>query len=80
MGFTPLTSPQDAAAALVPTLQANTRTQFLSRGVAYSNSDWLTQFNEACNQCMNQVPILSAHIYNTSPDEAIATIETLHNM
>ncbi|MCJ1248852.1 hypothetical protein MMC30_006073 [Trapelia coarctata] len=41
-------------------------------------ADWLTQFNDACNQYMNQIPIISAYIYKTSPDEAIATIEALH--
>ena len=80
MGFTPLTSPQDAATALAPILGTSTTTQFISPAVAFTNSDWLTQFNAACGGCIgNQINIVSAHIYNTSPDTVISMIEQLHS-
>ncbi|MCJ1395295.1 Glucose-repressible protein [Xylographa bjoerkii] len=80
MGFTPLTSPQDAAAALAPILGATTTTQFISPALAFTNSDWLTQFNTACGGCIgNQINIVSAHIYNTSPDTVISMIQQLHS-
>ena len=80
MGFTPLTSPQDAAAALQPILEANTTTQFISPAVAFTNSDWLTQFQTACGNCIgNQINIVAAHIYDTSPDTVISMIQQLHS-
>ncbi|MCJ1398381.1 hypothetical protein MMC11_001579 [Xylographa trunciseda] len=80
MGFTPLTSAQDAAAALQPILEANTTTQFISPALAFTNSTWLTDFNNACGECIGkQINIVSAHIYNTSPDAVIAMIQQLHS-
>ncbi|MCJ1479513.1 hypothetical protein MMC13_008199 [Lambiella insularis] len=79
-GFTPLTSPQAAAAALAPILAASTTTQFISPAVAFTNSDYLTQFNDACDQCVtNAIGIISAHIYNNSTDTVISMIEKLHS-
>ena len=82
MGYTPLTSPQDSAKALAPLLNAQTTTQFISPAVAYTNSDWLTQFNEACGKCIDKpdskIPIIGAHIYNPSPDTVMDLLQKLH--
>ena len=80
MGFTPLTSPQDAAANLTQILAAQTTTKFISPAVAFINSDWLAQFDTACGQCIeSKIDIVSAHIYNTSPDTVISMLQTLHS-
>ena len=82
MGFTPLTSPQDAAKALQPILAAQTTTQFISPAVAFTNSDWLSQFNDACGQCVDgpnsKIGIIGAHVYNADPNAVIGLLQTLH--
>ena len=79
-GYTPLTSPQDAATALAPLMAAKTTTQFISPAVAFTNTLWLENFNQACNNCINSsIPIISAHVYNYKPDQVMLQIQTLHN-
>lgn len=79
MGYTPLTDAVSAAAALGPIFSATTTTQFLSPAVAFTNSDWLTTFAARCNNCMDKIPIISAHVYATDPAAAINQIEILHS-
>ena len=78
-GDTPLTDPVTAAQALAPIFSATTTTQFLSPALAFTNSDWLSTFAANCNNCMNQIPIITAHIYNPDPAEVINLITTLHS-
>lgn len=78
MGYTPLTDPVSAANALAPIFSATTTTQFLSPAVAYTNSDWLSTFAAHCNNCMDKIPIISAHIYAADPAAAINQVTTLH--
>ena len=79
-GFTPLTSAQDAATALAPLLAAKTTTKFISPAVAFTNTVWLANFNDYCNNCINSsIPIISAHVYNYKPDQVLLQITTLHN-
>ena len=79
-GYTPLTSAQAAAASLTKILAANTSTQFLSPAVAFTNTNYLSDFNTACNNCINEkIPIISMHLYNPKVDQAMLQITTLHN-
>lgn len=77
-GYTPLTDPVSAANALAPIFNATTTTQFLSPAVAYTNSDWLTTFAANCNNCMDKIPIISAHVYAPDPATALNQVATLH--
>lgn len=78
MGYTPLTDAVSAAAALAPIFSASTTTQFLSPAVAFTNSDWLKTFAAHCNNCMDKIPIISAHVYAADPAAALSQVETLH--
>lgn len=80
IGYTPLTGPEDAAAVLAPLLATQTSTQFISPALAYSNSDYLPRFNNACNNCIvNNNMIISMHVYNVDPNAVIQTIQQTHN-
>lgn len=77
--ITPLTSPQQAASALAPIFSVKTTTQFLSPAVAFTNTMWLNDFNNACDKCIDKhIPIIAAHIYNKLVDQVMLQITTLH--
>ncbi|KAL9116723.1 MAG: hypothetical protein Q9187_006748 [Circinaria calcarea] len=79
-GYTPLTSPQESAKALAPIFSAKTTTKFLSPAVAFTNTKWLNEFNDACGNCIDKhIPIIAAHIYNKLVDQVMLQITTLHN-
>ena len=80
MGFTPLTSPEDAAKALAPIFAlGKLKTQLIAPAVAFTNSDWLTKFDAACGQCIEKhIPIVSAHLYSPNPDTIMSMVTTLH--
>ena len=79
-GYTPLTDAQAAAAALAPLLAAKTSTQFITPALAFSNSGYLSQFNDACNNCIiDNNMIVSMHVYNVDPNVVIQTIEQTHS-
>ena len=78
-GLTPLTSATEAATALKPIFAAShPSTTFLSPALANANSDWLPTFNESCDGCMSQIPIIAMHLYNQDPNEALDLIKQLH--
>ena len=79
MGYTPLTDAQTAANSLANILAADTPTHFISPVVAFTNSDYLANFNNFCNNCVNEkIPIVSMHLYNPDVDSALEEIETMH--
>ena len=78
-GLTPTT---DAAAAaqnlqVMFTIPHNATT-YISPAVAFPNSAWLPSFRDACNNCFDQIPIVSMHIYEPDPSAVIAGIQTFH--
>lgn len=78
-GFTPLTSATDAANDLKPIFAAaHPKTTFLSPALAFSNSDWLTTFRDACGGCMSQISIITMHVYDTDPAALLVRIGQLH--
>ncbi len=78
-GVTPLTSAPDAANSLSSLINTQTTTQWLSPGPAFTSSSYLTDFNKACNGCMDKVHIISAHVYSVDPQGAIDQVKGLHN-
>ncbi|KAI9809430.1 MAG: hypothetical protein M1827_006866 [Pycnora praestabilis] len=85
---TPLTSPQDAASAIVPLLKAwdasnGGKTTLISPAVAFTGSSWLPDFFSSCESlypgCSDKFPIISGHIYKASASDAIAMIQGLSN-
>ena len=78
-GFTPLTSPEDAGAAVQPLMSLDTTTKMVSPAPAITSADWLSRFKAACNGCMDKIGIVAAHIYSKDPAGALYQITTLHN-
>ena len=78
-GYTPLTSPEDAAASIQTLLPAVKKTRLISPAPAYTNSDYLTRFAAACNGCMDHIDIIAGHIYDHDPAGAMEKITTLHD-
>lgn len=74
----PIYSPQEAVDLIRPFLDIQTTTQYLSPAPAYPDSDWLTQFFNIC-QCQDSFPVILAHVYDPSPEGAIATIQHVMN-
>ena len=78
-GGTPLTDPVAAASALQPIFAtSHPSTTFLSPALADDNSDWLTTFRDNCNNCFDQIPIISMHVYNTDTNYVLSKITQLH--
>lgn len=76
---TPKTDPVTAASALQPILSAaHPQTTFLSPALAEANSDWLATFRDHCNNCFDQIPIISQHIYSPDTNYVMGQITQLH--
>ncbi|KAL8832707.1 MAG: hypothetical protein Q9191_000108 [Dirinaria sp. TL-2023a] len=79
MNYTPLTSPQDAGASMSQILPAVNNTQLISPAPAFTNSDYLQQFNASCNGCMDtQIDFVAAHVYSVDPSGAVQQVTDLH--
>lgn len=78
-GSTPVTLPEAAAKNLTTLINAKPpSTTLLSPVPAFPYSDWLDQFDGNCTGCMDQIDIISAHIYHVKPEDSIAQIEAIH--
>ena len=76
---TPLTDPIPAAQDLQPIFAAkHPSTQYISPALANANSDWLPTFRDNCNNCFDQIDIISMHLYSSQPDQVLNLIKQLH--
>ena len=86
-------APDEAASAVRPLLQINTKTQFISPAPAYPVSSygsnttspssaptWLQQFFAACGSlCEEKISYIAAHIYAVEASLAISMIQNVHS-
>ena len=78
-GITPLTDPVTAAHNLSQIFAAaHPSTQYISPALANANSNWLPTFRDNCNNCFDQIDIISMHLYNPDPTAAMGLITQLH--
>ena len=78
-GSTATMSPQQAASAIQPLLNAVTNsTKLIAPAVADSTSDWLPQFYAACN-CQNRFYAYNLHVYRPSIADAQSVITTFRS-
>lgn len=76
---TPLTDAVTAAHNLSQIFAAShPSTQYISPALAFANSEWLPTFRDSCDNCFDQIDIVSMHLYNYNADQALALIKQLH--
>ena len=78
MGMTLTSTYQEAASNLSALINTPTTTKFISPAVAFTNDVWLGNFFDVCAGCLEKVDIISAHIYNPIPAQALLQVTTLH--
>lgn len=78
-GFTPLTDPVSAANDLAPLFtMPHPQTTYISPALADATSQWLAQFFAACNNCIDQIPIIALHMYSPDVQTVMDKINALH--
>ena len=79
MGFTPITDAVTSAKSLQPLFDMpHPKTTYIAPAPAFANSDWLKTFRDNCNNCFDQISIMSQHIYSPDPAFVLDQIRGLH--